>query len=153
MDNKRALRGASGVVAAFGSLLTATPASANDPTGTCWTTALTAEEIEDGATSEIECDDAPPGRSSVLAVHWAGAAATGASLAVYGAACDGGGIGFAANDPWNDAISSTEHRLCSSIKHWEHAGNGGASQTTTGGALQVRNLTTLNDATSSIQYY
>lgn len=134
----------------------------------CWTYALTAEEIADGVTSVIECEPASQAAqerathaaksgaglmSTVLARHFWSANGTGSFFDVFGVDCNGGGISFAAGDPWNDNIRSTEHRICGTVKYWEHAGNSGASEYLGGSPWQIRNLTTLAGYTSAVQYY
>jgi len=126
----------------------------------CWTYALTDEEIADGVTSVIECEPASEATeevaarmSTVLARHFWSPNGSGSYFDVLGTTCGGGGISFAAGDPWNDNIRSTEHRLCGTVKYWEHAGNTGASEYLGGSPWQIRNLTTMAGYTSAVQYY
>lgn len=141
----------------------------------CVTRALTLDEIAAGATSKVDCyatlDEARAaalGSGSdatassyaaassdvVLAEHFVNANGGGSSLTVWGSGCTGLGVSFASSDPWNDIISSTRHRACGNVKHFEHASYSGATQTTTGTFGQVVNLnSTMNDKTSAIKYY
>lgn len=138
------------------------PATATEPEEplACWTYALTAEEIADGVTSVIECEPASEATeglasrmSTVLARHYWSPNASGSYFDVFGTVCNGGGISFAAGDPWNDNIRSTEHRACGTVKYWEHSNNSGASEYLGGSMYQVRNLTTMAGYTSAVQYY
>lgn len=175
--------GALGVTSAVGAspplAQAAEPSSTEQPAEPgrhCNTRALTLEEIAAGATSTVDCyatldqaraaalGDGSAGKSTsyaatassdvVLAEHYVNANGGGSSLTVWGSGCTGLGVSFASSDPWNDVISSTRHRACGNVKHFEHSTYSGSTQTTTGAFGQVANLnSTMNDKTSSIKYY
>jgi hypothetical protein len=163
--------------AAAAPVAVAQPALADSSGSHCSTRALSPTQLDAGELSEIRCFatfaeslaaigvEAPAGLSpadaegvaalsAVLAVHYDGNFGTGASLAIGGSDCNGGGISFSAGDPWNDVISSTEHRLCGRVKHWVDANYSGSYQNTQGGYGAVVNMNaTLTNKVSSIKYY
>ena len=83
---------------------------------------------------------------STLAVHFDGANYTGSSFSVSGVDCLGGYINLSAT--WDNRVSSTFGGICGRIRHWSGANISGSYQDT----LNTGNLTTLNNAASSIQY-
>lgn len=84
---------------------------------------------------------------STLAVHFDGANYTGASFSVVGVNCLGGYINLNGGS-WDNRVSSTFGGICPRIRHWSAANVSGVFQDT----LNTGNLTTLNNASTSIQY-
>lgn len=123
----------------------------------CYTEALTAEEVEAGAYSEIVCypaDEEPPAarRMAVsFATVYTGANGSGTPLTIGGASCTGGAANFAPGSAWDNVISSTDLLACGNAKHWSGNGFTGSNQLVSGGGIHNMNGT-LNNATSSIQY-
>ena len=81
-----------------------------------------------------------------IGIHYDGGSFTGATMTVVGSNCSGGWLNVSA--AWNNRISSTEHG-CPRIRHYNGANLTGASQTT---VAPGGNLTSLNNATTSIRY-
>jgi hypothetical protein len=89
--------------------------------------------------------------SNALAAHYEGLGGGGSYNVVVGNDCNGGGVNLSSD--WNDRIRSTRHLRCGTIKHWRDWGLQGPSETTSGSYGTVRNLTTLDQQVTSIQYY
>ena len=81
-----------------------------------------------------------------IGVHYDGPSLTGSSFTVIGSSCSGGWLNL--NSLWINRVSSTEN-FCPRIRHFDGYNLSGASEYTfaPGG-----NLTSLNNATNSIQY-
>lgn len=161
MSPARPVRLAVAALAPLAALGPSVPAVADDedPVLHCWTIALTPEEMDEGATSEIWCDDeeldleswaGAPLRSTLLATHYTGGSGTGMALNVLGT-CNSG-VSFGPSDPWNNVISSTRHRACGNIKHYDNDDYTGDNELTQGGPGALVNLTTMDDRTSSVEY-
>lgn len=142
------------------------PVAADEPmVEHCYTVALTDEEVEAGAVSELDCYEVPAGtpmelpqaRSTtiIFAIAYEGALGSGSAVAINSApgvlTCTGGSVVFGTGHTWDNVISSTELISCGSGKHWAAANFTGANQLITGCCVQNLN-TTMNNATSSIQY-
>lgn len=137
----------------------ATPTAADEPAlvQSCLTTALPHEEIEAGAISEITCEWVEPGewvgtmfRSSTLAIHYAGPDGSGDALVVGGDCA--GGVAFGPGHAWNNAVSSTQHFACGTVKHFDSASYSGDFYVTNGWPGLTLNLGPLNNRASSIGY-
>ncbi|WP_334141621.1 hypothetical protein [Rhabdothermincola sp.] len=89
--------------------------------------------------------------SNALAAHYEGLGGSGSYIVVVGNDCTGGGLNLSPD--WNDRIRSTRHLRCGTIKHWRDWGLQGPAETTSGSYGTIRNLTTLDQQVTSIQYY
>lgn len=152
-------------VAALGAAppATAQPAQTNEPARTtetvehCVARALTAAEVEAGATVDITCSPEAPLEligalaDVLMAQHFSGTGGTGSTLSIYGPADCTRSVVFAAADTWNDRIKSTVPRSCGSVKHYVNADYSGGNETVTG-ANTVTNLTTLSGKSSAMKY-
>lgn len=124
----------------------------------CVTAALTDAQVAAGQTSKVTCADVPVGTplrrsSTVIMRHYDGVSGTGAVLDVTGTTCTGAQVAFLSTDYWNNRITSTEHTLCGYAKHWNANNYTGTNELTGTGATGVTfNLSTLNNATGSIDY-
>jgi hypothetical protein len=141
------------------------PPEAPPPTQrVCSTRLLTATQLEAGEQSTITCTEvdaatvASYGRGptqagdKLLAVHWDDLGGAGADLYVWGNDCNGGGVSFGSGHAWDNRISSTEHGICSKIKHFRDAPNTIPSWVTDGPG--VRDLMgSTNNQTSAIRYF
>lgn len=121
----------------------------------CVATALTAAEVDAGATVEITCSPQPSlalRRADVLmATHHSGLNGAGMTLSISGPADCTGSVVFTVSDPWNDRIRSTVPRACGTAKHYVHNNFTGDTEIASG-AYSTTNLTTLDRRTSAIQY-
>lgn len=89
------------------------------------------------------------------AVHTDGFNGGGLRLTVTGSinGCDGSGISMPWYDGWNDAISSTRHYVCGTVKHFLDEQFEGPFLTTTGTPGTVRNMNSaMNNQVSSMKY-
>lgn len=133
-------------------------AGAGDPelVERCFTEALTAEEVEDGVVSDIDCyevpADAPLARGAMyLAVQYDISSSTGADLWVTGSSCTGASINFGTGHAWDNRISAMELLACGNAKHYTGANLTGNSQLKSG--LTYHTFTgAWNNVTSSIEY-
>lgn len=127
-------------------LFVPTPAVAEPAAEHCYAEALTVEEVEAGATSEVTCyEEALLARGSItLAVHYSGFGGTGASLTVTGAACSGSSLSLGSSDPWNNLIHSTRNGTCANAKHFANGDLTGDNEVTSGSSG------TLNDLSGSM---
>ncbi|HYI60499.1 MAG TPA: hypothetical protein VEW93_01690 [Acidimicrobiales bacterium] len=123
----------------------------------CTTSTLSYEEVEAGVTSDVACEWVEPGewagsmlRSTTVATHYDGGGGVTPALTVTGNCNES--ISFSAGDPWNNAISSTRHRACGVIKHFDEAGMGGDNLVTTGGWGIVWDLPGMSNRSSSVGY-
>lgn len=123
----------------------------------CTTDALSLEEVRSGIRSEVDCEWVKPGewvstlnRSTILAIHYDGLSGAGDYLTVTGSC--GSSISFGAGDPWNNVISSTQHRACGVIKHFDTANMGGDTLVTTGALGMLLSLLGMSNRTSSVSY-
>ncbi len=137
----------------------ATPVAADDPplVEHCVTYALTEEEVEEGAVSEIDCwweEEYTPlaARSaSLMMVHWDLYGGGGSALDVLGSGCTGLATNLSGTS-WDNRISSTTHISCGNAKHYTGVFSG-SNQLTQGGFGFVVNMnSTLNNAVTSVDY-
>lgn len=137
-----------------------TPAVADEPTEPeaqhCFTEALTAEEVEDGVLSEIECFDAseaPAGRGSLptLAIIYDVSYLTGDFLTVSGSSCTGAYLNLTASDPWNNRASATTLDTCGNAKHFTGANFTGTNELKQGKGYHTF-TGAMNNSISSIEY-
>lgn len=126
----------------------------------CYTDALTAEEVEAGETSQVDCYPIPQPASTlgghqptsfVLARHYSAAGGGGAVLTVNGTSCTGASVSFGAGDPWNNRIRSTRNQACGNSKHFVNSNHTGDHQLVSGFAVTNLNAT-LAGRVSSIEY-
>lgn len=121
----------------------------------CYTEALTHEEVEAGATSEITCyAEALLSRGTItLAVHHSSFGGTGATLTVTGPACSGSSLVLGASDPWNDSIRSTRNGTCANAKHFANADLTGDNQVASGSPGTLTDLSgSMANRVSSVGY-
>jgi hypothetical protein len=136
------------------------PVAADEPAlvMSCTTPTLSYEEVEAGALSEITCEWVEPGewvgtmfRATTVAVHYDGVSGINPSLVVTGNCYES--IALSTNDPWNNAISSTRHQACGTIKHYDLSNMSGDTYVTTGGSGMLwGDLDAMNNRTSSVGY-
>ncbi|HYI62348.1 MAG TPA: hypothetical protein VEW93_11165 [Acidimicrobiales bacterium] len=132
------------------------PAASFDLVELCTTETLAIEDVQNGATSTLDCDWVDPeelsNRSllSVVATHYANSGGAGAILDV-GGSCDGS-IAFATNDPWNNLISSTRQRSCGVIKHFDNINLTGDNEAHDGAGGTLLNLSSMDNRASSVGY-
>jgi hypothetical protein len=86
--------------------------------------------------------------SFALAIHYDGFDGTGSSLTVNGLACNGGWLNLSST--WINRISSTWNG-CGHVDHYDGNNLTGSIEETAGVGVRT-NLTTLNNATNSVQY-
>jgi hypothetical protein len=139
------------------------PAAADDEplVDHCYTQALTPEEVEDGAVSEIDCYQAPADepplamRSSILFAIVYDTDQLGSRLYVGSppgvTTCAGGSTVFGTGHAWDNRISSTELMVCGNAKHYAAANLSGTHQLVMGPGYTPMGGT-MNNATSSIEY-
>jgi hypothetical protein len=123
----------------------------------CVAAALTDAQVAAGQTSKIDCVDVPVGTplrrtSSVIVRHFDGASGTGSVLEITGSTCNGAQFAILSTDWWNNRISSTEQTVCGYTKHWNGNNYTGTNELTGNGTFATFNLTTLNNATGSMDY-
>lgn len=135
------------------------PAGADEPllVESCTTEALPVEDVQEGATSVIDCEWVEPGdmalrlmANNLIGTHYTLASGSGSYLNVFGSC--GESISFGSSDPWNNEISSTRHRTCAGIKHFDYANLGGDSEANSLSPGVLVNLTYMNNRTSSVAY-
>ena len=85
--------------------------------------------------------------SSLIGVHFDSPNLSGSSFAVYGNNCLGGYINM--SGWWANRVSSTQHGICTRVKHHDYANKGGSYQSTWwgGGALSY-----MTNRANSISY-
>lgn len=144
----------------------------------CITHVLTKDEIDRGLRSQIACfatqeealastgvtapaagfagnrEFTTSAGDSILAVHHDWVSGTSATLTVVGANCDGGGLSLA-GDSFDNLTSSTEHRMCGKVKHFDGYSMSGTPNEVTQGSYGSRVAlgAGMDDRTSSIRYY
>jgi hypothetical protein len=139
------------------------PAAADEPlVEHCYTVALTDEEVEAGAVSEIDCYEAPADepplamRSTILFAIVYDTDQLGSRLYVTSPSgvttCTGGTTVFGTGNPWDNRISSTELWACGSAKHYASVNFNGTPNQLVAGAGYTPMTGTMNNATSSIEY-
>ncbi len=99
-----------------------------------------------GADAAARAEEMSAAADFPIAVHWDGFNQTGASAVIVGSNCSGGWLNVSA--AWDNRISSTQHG-CARIRHFAGANLTGTNETT---LWPTGNLSTLNNATTSVQY-
>lgn len=135
------------------------PASAQEPASvlSCTTYTLPIEEVQEGATSEVTCEWVEPGEwvaamlaSTTVATHYDNLNGISPTLTVTGSCGESLSL---AGDSWDNQISSTRHRACGTIKHFDGSALNGDSYVTTGGpGVLWGDLDDLHNRSSSIGY-
>lgn len=116
----------------------------------CYSEALTAEEVADGATSVVECFEEPLALrgETVLARLYVGYGGAGYFLDITGTSCSGAGAELGGTG-WDNVVHSVRNGTCANSKHYNLAGRTGDAEGVSGTST-LQDLTTLAGRVTSV---